>query len=168
MPGAKVKGGYTMDVVVTTGRTYHLQATTIEDQVATPLHHVRTVSVSLTSWRWMCSCTTDAMDERHPGLAEPPLQRSQQQEQRRYRSQHVSAYNQRSQFKQANTAVAIGDALTDNMGLPINSSMKTKEKVAALESYIQDLEVGADPILPVMATRSPLTMAMAMITHRAR
>jgi hypothetical protein len=36
-----------------------------------------------------------------------------------------------------------GDALTDNMGLPINSSMKTKEKVAALESYIQDLEVPA-------------------------
>jgi hypothetical protein len=29
------------------------------------------------------------------------------------------------------------------MGLPINSSMKTKEKVAALESYIQDLEVPA-------------------------
>jgi hypothetical protein len=33
MPGAKVKGGYTLDVVVTTGRTYHLQATTLEDQV---------------------------------------------------------------------------------------------------------------------------------------
>lgn len=27
------------------------------------------------------------------------------------------------------------------MGLPINASMKTKEKVAALENYIQDLEV---------------------------
>ena len=27
------------------------------------------------------------------------------------------------------------------MGLPINSSMKAKEKVAALENYIQDLEV---------------------------
>jgi hypothetical protein len=33
MPGAKVKGGYTLDVAVTTGRTYHLQATTLEDQV---------------------------------------------------------------------------------------------------------------------------------------
>jgi hypothetical protein len=43
MPGAKVKGGYTLDVVVTTGRTYHLQATTIEEQVATPLHRVRSV-----------------------------------------------------------------------------------------------------------------------------
>ncbi len=41
MPGAKVKGGYTLDVAVTTGRTYHLQATTLEDQVraANESHH---------------------------------------------------------------------------------------------------------------------------------
>lgn len=84
MPGAKVKGGYTLDVVVTTGRTYHLQATTVEDQM-----------------RWMSGILA-------------------------WRNYLFSASSNK--------------ASEDNMGLPINASMKTKEKVAALENYVQDLE----------------------------
>jgi hypothetical protein len=40
-----------------------------------------------------------------------------------------------------NLIIIVDKINADNMGLPINASMKTKEKVAALENYVQDLEV---------------------------